>query len=544
MMWPSRRKQPHIVFILADDLGWNDLSYQGTHQIRTPNIDALAWNGIRLNRLYHLHLCSPSRSALLTGLYPIHTGIQHYVILQNEPRGLPLHFKTLPEWLNNLGYTSYMVGKWHLGFYKAEYTPTRRGFSSHVGSWGGFVDYYNHGGDAPGMSHGLDFCRGLKPSREDDGAYYTHIVSEEAVSIIRRHPKEKPMFLYLAHLAPHFACETERLQVPERYLRGYEGIGHINRTLYAGMVSALDESVGMVFAALHERGMLGDTVVVFTSDNGAAATSYGMYAASPWPLKGEKQTLWEGGVRVPGLLWTADPLWNGPGSVYERLFHATDWLPTLYEIAGGSPGDLGPDLDGVSHLRSLRDPKSAVPRGEVLLNIDPIENHSAIIKGQYKLVIGTDLGGRSDRWIPISGNVDPDGNAATRAMEACKDSVVTRVLSSLDFARTQCGEKKQAFLNGGLYSKPLECARVHTQHRTACDSTVAPCLFDIIEDPCEYHNIADEKPEVTRRLLSRLECYKQTAVPPGNLEPDERSNPSLHNNAWVPWGDEDFVVLQ
>ncbi|XP_077515180.1 arylsulfatase B-like isoform X2 [Amblyomma americanum] len=437
-----------------------------------------------------------------------------------------------------------MLGKWHLGHYKSEYTPTRRGFSSHVGSRGGFVDYYNHGRDAPGMPHGLDFWRGLQPSRSDDGAYYTHIVSEEAVSIIRSHPKDRPMFLYLAHLAPHFATKRERLQVPEQYLRGYEGIGHVNRTLYAGMVSALDESVGIVVRALHERRMLEDTIIVFTSDNGACATTDGLDAASPWPLKGEKYTLWEGGVRVPGLIWTADHIWLGPGSVYNRLFHVTDWLPTLYEMAGGSPGDLGPDLDGVSHVRSLRDPKSAAPRSEVLLNIDPIENHSAVIQGQYKLVVGTVLGGRSDRWIPVSGNVDPDSNGASRALDACKDSVVARMFTSAGVTRTLCGEKEELLSDGVLYSKPLECESVHALPRTACDSTVAPCLFDIIEDPCEYHNIADEKPEVVQRLLSRLEYYEQTAVPPGNLEPDERSNPALHNNMWVPWGDDVLEGLQ
>ncbi|KAH7962654.1 hypothetical protein HPB52_017331 [Rhipicephalus sanguineus] len=149
-MWPSRRKQPHIVFILADDLGWNDVSYHGSHHIRTPNIDALAWNGVRFDRRYYQPLCSPSRSALMTGRYPIHTGLQHGIIGQSEPRGLSLHFKLLPEWLNELGYSFYMVGKWHLGFYKSEFTPTKRGFSSHVGSWGGFVDYYTHDrGTAP-----------------------------------------------------------------------------------------------------------------------------------------------------------------------------------------------------------------------------------------------------------------------------------------------------------------------------------------------------------------------------------------------------------
>ncbi|KAH7962655.1 hypothetical protein HPB52_017332 [Rhipicephalus sanguineus] len=216
--------------------------------------------------------------------------MQHDIIRQSEPRGLPLHFKLLPEWLNGLGYSSYMVGKWHLGFYKSEFTPTRRGFSTHVGSWGGFVDYYIH-------------------------------------------DQRAPMFLYVAHLAPHAATERELLQVPKIYLRGYDDIGHVNRTLYAGIVSALDKSVGDVFKALYEEGMLEDSVLMFTSDNGAASTYHGLDAASSWPLKGEKGALWEGGVRVPGFVWAFQNLWRGPGSIYERFFHVTDWLPTLYEMA-------------------------------------------------------------------------------------------------------------------------------------------------------------------------------------------------------------------
>lgn len=528
-VWPSRRKQPHIIFILADDLGWNDLSYQGGHQIRTPNIDALAWNGVRMNRLYAQPMCSPSRAALMTGLYPIRSGMQHYVILQNEPRGLPLNHKLLPEWLNSIGYTSYMVGKWHLGYYKTAYTPTRRGFSSHVGSWGGFVDYYTHGRSAKGSSFGLDFRRGLTASSVDNGTYYTHIVSQEAESIIKNHDKNKPMFLYLAHVAPHYATERERLQVPENYTQGYESIGHYNRTLYAGMVSALDESVGAVFTALHERGMLEDSVVVFAADNGAATTSHGLNAPSSWPLKGEKETLWEGGVRVPGLVWSSK---LSRGLVYDRLFHFTDWLPTLYEMAGGDVAKLG-EIDGVSHAQSLVDQKGAPPRAELLLNIDAIENHSAIIQDSYKLVTGTVYGGSSDRWFPVSGHVDDD--AAKRAMDACRGSAVARLMASRGGPEPSCGDRTE----GNLYSRPLDCGVRDARPERNCDSVLAPCLFDVIQDPCEYHNIAGDKPEVVERLLSRLEHYKGSMVPPRNVEADERADPDLHDGVWVPWGDEE-----
>ncbi|KAM7305579.1 putative arylsulfatase B precursor [Ixodes scapularis] len=289
MLLASRRspvRQPHIVFILADDMGWNDVSYNGCPQIRTPNIDALAWNGIRLQRYYTQHMCTPSRAALMTGRYPIHTGMQHFVILQMEPRGLPLKFKLLPQWLGDLGYVSQMLGKWHLGFYKKEYTPTMRGFQKHIGSWGTFVDYYSH-----------------------------------------------PLFLYLAHLAPHVANRNDPLQAPKKYSDKYHDIGHWNRTLYAGMVSALDESVGAVVEALGKRGMLSDTVLVFSSDNGGDTNGENPNYASSWPFKGQKRTLWEGGIHVPGFIWS--PLFSGMrGFDYNNIFHISDWLPTLYQLAG------------------------------------------------------------------------------------------------------------------------------------------------------------------------------------------------------------------
>ncbi|KAH6940224.1 hypothetical protein HPB50_026346 [Hyalomma asiaticum] len=388
------------------------------------------------------------------------------------------------------------------------------------------------------MPYGLDFRRGLAPAWSDDGAYYTHIVTDEAISVIRNHPKDKPMFLYVAHLAPHFATERERLQVPEMYLRDYDDIGHANRTLYAGMVSALDESVGHVFKALHEAGMLEDTVLVFTSDNGAASTSFGLDAASPWPFKGEKETLWEGGVRVPGFLWTSKSLWRGPGSIYERFFHVTDWLPTLYEMGGGSVTDLG-DIDGVSHLNSFLSPGTPMPRNEVLININPVENNSAIIQGRYKLVIGNCPHG-SNGWIPIPGDhQDPDGNAATRALEACRNSMVVRVLRSRGDVNPVCTEPTEPLTTGVAYSVPaVNCGPRSGERHTPCNSDASPCLFDVLSDPCEYNNIANEMPEVIDRLLERLEHYEETALPPGNQEPDELANPALHGNVWVPWRDD------
>ena len=134
--------KPNIIIFVADDLGWDDVGFHGSSQIRTPNIDSLAANGIVLNNYRTASACTPSRGALLSGVHPIHSSTQNYVILTAEPRGFPLDIRLLPEYLKPFGYKSHLVGKWHLGFYKKVYTPAFRGFDSHVGYWSGAGDYY------------------------------------------------------------------------------------------------------------------------------------------------------------------------------------------------------------------------------------------------------------------------------------------------------------------------------------------------------------------------------------------------------------------
>ncbi|KAM7282183.1 arylsulfatase B [Ixodes scapularis] len=521
----SSRRQPYIVFILADDLGWNDVSYNGCPQIRTPNIDALAWNGIRLQRYYTQPMCTPSRAALMTGRYPIHTGTQHFVILQSEPRGLPLHFKLLPQWFGDMGYASQMLGKWHLGFYKKEYTPTMRGFQNHIGSWGGFVDYYSHQSESDilgGQFIGLDFHQGLSEARELNGKYYTQLLTEEATRAIKNHPLGKPLFLYLAHQAPHVANPQDPLQVPKKYSDKYRDIGSRNRTLYAGMVSALDESVGAVVEALGKRGMLSDTVLVFSSDNGGDTNGEDANYASSWPFKGQKTTPWEGGVHVPAIIWS--PLFSGMrGYDYSNLFHITDWLPTLYQLAGGDPSDLG-DIDGISQLKALRRGSEA-PRKELLINIDPVDNVSAIIEGHFKVVSGVVSGGALDDWFQVPGNVRWGSD---RARRECETSVVAQVLRNAGHG-VACGS------GDGSYATPIKCDE--RGPRNPCAPAAAPCLFDLSKDPCEYNNIAEEHPEVLRRLIGKLEAYRATSMPPGNLPLDPRADPALHNHVWAAWGD-------
>ncbi|XP_049517373.1 arylsulfatase I-like isoform X4 [Dermacentor silvarum] len=428
MQASSRTRPPHIVFILADDLGWADLSYNGNPQIRTPNIDALAWNGVRLTRLYHQPLCTPSRTAIMTGRYPIHTGMQHFVIKMSEPRGLPLNLKLLPEWLNDLGYTSYMLGKWHLGFHKSAYTPTNRGFLSYVGSWGGSCEYTTHQRAPIGSTdYGLDFRRNLTLAPEDSGRYYTELVTEEAISLIRNHPVDKPMFLYVAHLAPHYGTVRVPIEAPAEYLEGYDFVTEMNRTIYAG----------------------GD----------------------------------------------------------------------VSKLAG---------IDGVSHLRSLRDPFADQPRHEMLLNIDSKDGSEAIIQDSYKLVFGAFPDGTS-QWLEIPGKRLPAAEEAELARQSCISCTAYRVLA-MRGRSPNCGEA------GSIYSTPVKCGKRNSS-TAPCDSTLAPCLYDINADPCEYNDIANENPEIVRQLQARISAYKKGALKPVNLDQDPSAFPHNHGGAWVSWKD-------
>lgn len=245
---------PNIVFILADDLGFNDVSFHGSSQIPTPNIDALSYSGIILNRYYVTPLCTPSRAALMTGKYPIHTGMQHNVIYGMEPRGLPLNETILPQYLNQLGYKSHIVGKWHLGHYKRVYTPLYRGFDSHVGCWTGHQDYNDHTAEESGV-WGLDMRRGLDIERDLHGKYTTDVITEEAVKIIKNHNESKPLFLYLPHVAVHSANPYNPLPAPDEIVAEMAHIEDYKRRRFAGMILTFFITTNNTFVYVSSSGV-------------------------------------------------------------------------------------------------------------------------------------------------------------------------------------------------------------------------------------------------------------------------------------------------
>ncbi|OQR72432.1 arylsulfatase B-like [Tropilaelaps mercedesae] len=518
---PTQRPQrrPNVVVILADDMGWSDVSFTGSGQIPTPNLDALASSGVMLQHHYVQPLCTPSRAALLTGMYPINTGMQHYVIRSREPWGLPLDIKLLPQHLKELGYSTHIVGKWHLGQFREEYLPTRRGFDSHLGYYNGYIDYFTHNHTYQKYS-ALDFFLNEKPYLTSE--YATRVFTRRAQEIIRDHDVDEPLFLYFAHLAVHRATDMNPFQAPEETVTKFSYIGDHNRTTFAAMLAELDISVGQVVEALARKGILDNTVILFSSDNGGQATAPMENTGSNFPLRGQKRTLFEGGTRVPAFVWS--PLIRRPRRVFRGITHIVDWLPTIYHLAGGDVRSLG-RLDGLNVWNSISDDLPS-PRIELVYNIDPVERDLAIRVGRYKLLFGKQY--NLTGWYDGRGF----GYVSQFALEKYMDqSTVARIFRDLGYwwkGRGQDYQRKPTWQ--WRENARVQCGRHPDAH--PCVSSQQPCLFDLDTDPCEYNNIYQQFTQVADYLFVRLQLHAHGAKVINNRPDDENFKPNI---TWGPW---------
>ncbi|XP_073998028.1 arylsulfatase B-like isoform X2 [Rhodnius prolixus] len=530
--------RPHIVIFIADDLGWNDVSFHGSDQIPTPNLDALAYNGVILNRHYVQPVCTPTRAALLTGRYPIHTSMQGIPILSAEPNGLPLDFKLLPEYLRDLGYRTHIVGKWHLGYFREPYTPLRRGFETFLGCYNGYTGFYDYIVEAQndGVSYyGFDLRRNETSAWDLVGKYATDVFTTEAVRVIKSHPTNEPLFLYMAYTAVHATNRGRFLEAPQARVNSFKYILDPNRRTFAGMLSKMDDSVGDIVDALSEQGMLDNTIILFLSDNGAPSPPQSVYPnwGSNFPLRGAKETLWEGGVRSPSFIWSSQ-LQAHP-RVSNQLFHVTDWLPTLYIAAGGDRFQLPVDLDGEDQWYTLlwNLPSN---RAQALLNINERERSAAIVTnfkapdgGDYlwKLVVGTTAGGRYDGFYnDVSSRMNPVYDVG-RVVNSKAYRAVSSVYTPSSNEGTMLSLRAQS---------EVVCNKdVFASWRTP-DCSVHPCLFDLHNDPCEFVDLAPNNTAIVQRLYDTLKLLRRTLVPQSNQPSDYVSaDPARFNNTWSPW---------
>ncbi|MBU6299922.1 MAG: sulfatase [Verrucomicrobia bacterium] len=443
-------ERPNLLFILADDLGFGDLGCQGAVGIRTPNLDRLAREGSRFTSYYVCQaVCTASRASLMSGCHANRIGL-HGALNHTSRNGIHPEEWLLPEMLREQGYATACIGKWHLGTV-AEFNPLRNGFDQWFG-----LPYSNDNSKyhpvlaaemPPLPLYDGDDVIELDP----DQSRFTRRFTERALAFLKA-SRERPFFLYLAHVMPHvpiFASDAFK--------------GRSGRGLYGDVVEELDDSVGQILTALDRLGLAKDTIVVFSSDNGAWL-SYGEHAGSNGPFREGKLTCFEGGVRVPLLI-----RWPGripSGRVSDVPFMSIDWLPTFTELAAGRPPAL--TIDGVS-VAPLLTGASGSPPHEALFFYAGEELH-AVRSGQYKLHL-------PHPYLTTAGEPGRGGKPS----EWGKTTPVAITDSSMGAIASRHGQK---VAETGL------------------------SLYDLSVDPGEQRNVAQDHPEVVRRLLTMADSVR------------------------------------
>ena len=509
----------HIVFVLADDLGYTDPHFtNGLSNINTPTIEYYANKGIILDNYYVQPICTPTRSALMSGMYPIHTGLQDKVIRDSVPEALPLidsrnnkSIIIIPQYLKQHGnYETHMIGKWHLGFYKRKYTPQERGFDHFYGYYTGNEEYWNHTSPCWHCGNFTAIDLGYHNKTNDvwdlnkGGIYSTNLFAQYAVNVIHKFGEQhnndnKQLFLYLPFEAVHGAASCDPdcynpygdlLQAPKYYIDQQSQINNTNRRIFGGMLGALDDGIKNITKALMDIGIWNDTLFIFSTDNGAPCNHFNGTAMTNYPLKGGKGTMWEGGVKGAAFIYS--PIFeNNPnkyktGYRYKGMMHITDWYVTFAGILNKNI-DILPDLDGYNMWKSLINNVTS-PRNEFIVNIDPLKNNqSGIRSGKWKL-----LQNISDaQWCPLY-----------------DDDVI-------DY---EYDDKNS-----------IEIIDV--------------ALFDIENDPNERINLAVNNSEIVKELQEKINGYRQTMVPPQNLDPDPNAQDLIISAGfWYSWQDNNTLI--
>ncbi|MEE2706233.1 MAG: sulfatase-like hydrolase/transferase [Planctomycetota bacterium] len=389
---PTAAERPNVVLIFTDDQGTHDVGCYGS-EIPTPNIDSLARDGLKFNAWYVASsICTPSRYGLLTGRMPSRSQdrLLHALMFlgdRDKQRGIQNGELTFPSLLQRNGYRTALIGKWHLGHGNNSFLPTQHGFSSFYGHTAGCIDYFT-------MRYGIqpDWYRDEK--RIDEGGYATNLITDEAVRFLKSQKNGKPFFLHLAYNAPHFGkgwdAQNKRvvniMQPHPTDMRRVRGIKDVMRRQFAARVVALDDGVGRVLKAIDDAGLKRNTLVIFMTDHGGDPD----YGGSNLPFRGEKATLYEGGIRVPCLM-----RWFGrikAGTTCDEVCSALDVFPTLGRLAGINTDKLA--LDG-KDITGVILGQESLPQRELFWQLGM---HSELERGNWTAV-------RIGRWKYLNNNL-------------------------------------------------------------------------------------------------------------------------------------------
>jgi arylsulfatase A len=417
--------RPNVVLIITDDVGYGDLGSYGAPDVRTPNIDSLAKNGTRLTDFYAAPNCSPTRAALISGRYQQRYRIENPLGASNGPAGelgLPATGRSLPQLLKNNGYRTGLVGKWHLG-YKKEFSPGAHGFDYFFGLKSGLIDYYQHT-DGTGQH---DLWENDQPAHVT--GYSTDLFTERSVKFIEQNAGQ-PFFLEVAYNAAHWP-----FQVPDhpsvapnnaRFVQPQDDPTNTRRD-YIAILERVDRGVGEILAALERRGLTSNTLVIYTQDNG------GEWLSRNAPLFHRKNTLWEGGIRVPAIF-----KWPGripTGNTSSQVGIVMDLAATIL-AATNSPVPPEARLEGINLLPRLRQGASPTERTLFFRVTQPARRQRAVRQGDWKLLLdggasmlfnlANDVGERTDlasqrsdmvrKLFPLIGKWEEDVDAEAKAL--------------------------------------------------------------------------------------------------------------------------------
>eukprot|EP00808_Paulinella_micropora_P001964 g82167.t1 len=515
---PPRGHRPHILMIVADDLGYSDVGYHGS-PIPTPTLDALSAEGVRLENYYLHPTCTPSRAALMTGRYAHKMGLSGPLIGSSDC-GLPNDTSTIANELKIRGYSTHMVGKWHLGHAKWKYTPTERGFDTFYGIYNGGHSHYTKF-----VWDGYDLRRNRDPIVDDELLHSTKLFTREVIDILDRHTLQNavavreghradPLFIYLSYTAVHAPLLSE----PE-WLAKCAHIPSQTRRTYCGMVVGLDEGVRNVTQHLRRLGMWDDTVLVFTSDNGGMPHAGGLN----YPFRGAKTSTWEGGSRVPAFVHGAKNYLKRTNMSYEGLMHIADWMPTLLYLVDreqpflpddpppSSPVQYVPEiahflngkpvneyaLDGRNMWEAISW-HAPSPREDAVITIDLAANETAYRWHQWKIILGSSHDGlwyvEPDPWVV------PNPNWLDKITELAELGVMNRL-----------GEEKYYFYREILEGFRKKLSKALGMHRPPpeASSPNEAYLFDLSVDPYERRNLYHWQPEIAAMMHRKLRAIMQ-----------------------------------
>ena len=450
----SFAQKPNVIFILADDLGWGDLQCYGNPYIETPAINRLAAEGLRFTDYYSPSpLCAPARAALLSGRFNHRTG----AIDVSSNRGIDriaLSELTMGDYFKHAGYATALIGKWHNGLYNEAYLPYNRGFDLFYGFLNGGQDYYKYNL----MRNGI--------YEKNDGRYMTDVFNQEAIKFIEQH-KDEPFFIFLSHHAPH-----PPFQAPDSLIRKYtQRIGKrytAQAAIMYAMIEVMDRGIGDMIDKLEDLKLRENTVIIFTSDNGAYYSSKEI-PRFHGPFSGEKGNVLEQGIRVPAII-----SWKGKiaaGKIINTPVHGCDWLPTLYSLTGTKPPENAKALDGINLMPLLKG-----------MEMPDLANRKLFFqKNRYAPVAHSDGSLRTGPWKLYWPMIDGT--------------------MKKDIARDNPSYEK------GLIHKHWEMPLDTELPSYETMNSRAPQLFNLTEDPSERYDVAEKHPELVKEMIKSYDVW-------------------------------------